>query len=122
MTDLQLSLQNAAVAEQMKNLACARALEACLDRRYAAVRREGLAALRRHCRASREEAEPEAEASTSGLVPHPELQRLEESHATVRRFETAMDRGEAVAQRLENAVAVAEVACQRQAKGRAQQQ
>jgi len=109
-TDLELCLQNVALAERLKLAASAQAMQLCLERRFAAVQRGALRALSIHAARSCEEAEPEAEVATDEPAQsHLQLQNLEDfiankSNSALTRLTTAVDQVGTLTCRLEDAV------------------
>jgi len=109
-TDLELCLQNVALAERLKSAASAQAMQLCLERRFAAVQRGALWALRIHVAQLCEQAEPEAEvASDEAALQDPQLQRLEDfiantSNSTLTRLTAAVDQAGSLTCKLEDAV------------------
>jgi len=105
-TDLELCLQNLALAERLKTAASAQAMQLCLERRFAAVQRGALRALKIYAVESCEEAEPEAEVTAQ---KHPQLEQLEDfiankSNSTLTRLTAAVDQAGTLACKLEDAV------------------
>jgi len=109
-TDLELCLQNVALAERLKKAASAQAMQLCLERRFTAVQRGALRALKRYAVESCEEAEPEAEVTTDEPAQnHPQLEQLEDfiantSNSTLTRLTAAVDQVGTLTCKLEDAV------------------
>lgn len=109
-TDLELCLQNVALAERLKMTASAQAMQLCLERRFAAVQRGALRAWNIYAVQSCEEAEPEAEVATDEPAHnHPQLQNLEDfiankSNSALTRLTAAVDQVGTLTCKLEDAV------------------